>query len=68
MKKEAEEGWDDKKFYNPEMLATSLKNNTPYISIERKEFRRFKMIEILDSGLVKEHFTFIHPFYGVGKY
>ena len=34
MKRDPEAGWDDKKFYDPEMLKTSLENNTPYISIE----------------------------------
>lgn len=68
MKRDPEAGWDDQKFYDPEMLKTSLENNTPYISIEQKKFHEFKLIEIMNENEVKEHFSFIHPFYGKGKY
>jgi len=50
------------------MLRTSLENNKPYIKIMGKKFHNYKVIEIMNETEVKEHFTFIHPFYGVGKY
>ena len=34
----------------------------------QKKFHNFKMIEIINEYEVKEHFTFTHPFYGVGNY
>lgn len=34
----------------------------------QKKFHNFKLIEIVNEYEVKEHFTFIHPFYGKGNY
>lgn len=50
------------------MLRTSLENNKPHVRNMQKKFHNFKMIEIINEREVKEHFTFIHPFYGKGKY
>lgn len=68
MQKEAIEGYDENKFYPPDMLRTSLKNNKPYITIMAKKFHNFKMIEIINEFEIKEHFTFVHAFYGLGNY
>ena len=59
---------DDKGYYDADQLRTSLSNNTPYISIEKKTFHNFKLIEILNEFEVKEHFTFVFAFHGKGKY
>jgi len=58
----------DDQYYEPEQLRTSLENNKPYVKIMQKKFHNFKLIEILNEFEVKEHFTFIHPFYGKGSY
>lgn len=58
----------DDSYFEPEMLRTSLENNKSYIRVMQKKFHNFKLIEIINEIEVKEHFTFIHPFYGIGKY
>lgn len=58
----------DDTYFEPEMLRTSLENNKTYIKVMQKKFHNFKLIEIMNEFEVKEHFTFIHPFYGIGKY
>lgn len=68
MQREAIEGYDEAKFYPPDMLRTSLENNKPYITIMAKKFHNFKMIEIINEFTIKEHFTFVHAFYGKGNY
>lgn len=49
-------------------MQSSLENNISYVKIEEKSFLRYKLIEITGVGDVEEHFTFIHPNYGMGKY
>lgn len=58
----------DEKEYFADRLYLSLPNNTSYISMEAKTFRKFKLIEIMSSTEVKEHLSFVHPFYGAGVY
>ncbi len=48
------------------MVKTTLKNTKSYIEEIKKEFRNFKLIEIINEFEVKEHLTFVHPFYGIG--
>lgn len=62
------ENMTDDQYFDPEMLRTSLENNKPYIKIMPKKYHNFKLIEIVNEIEIKEHFTFIHPFYGVGSY
>ena len=50
------------------MLATAFMNNVAYTSLVQKAFHDYKLIEIINEYEIKEHFSFIHPFYGVGKY
>ncbi len=50
------------------MLTTSFQNNVAYTSLVEKKFHNFKLIEILNESEIKEHFRFVHPFYGKGKY
>lgn len=40
-----------------------LKNQIPFISSIEKEFYEFKLIEITSETSIKEHCTFVHPFY-----
>lgn len=47
---------------------TTLEKDTPYISIEQKKFHKFKVVQLINDSDVKEYCTFVHPFYGVGKY
>lgn len=68
IQKNALENMTDDQYFEPEMLRTSLENNKPYIKIMQKKFHNFKLIEIINECEIKEHFTFIHPFFGVGKY
>lgn len=58
----------DEQFFEADMLRTSLENNQPYIKVMTKTFHNFKMIEIANEYEVKELFTFVHPYYGDGKY
>jgi hypothetical protein len=60
--------YKDEDFFDPEMLATSLGNNKAYTSLVEKKFHNFKLIEIINEVEIKEHFRFVHPFYGIGKY
>jgi hypothetical protein len=66
--KAALENITDEDYYDPEMLRTSLSNNKSHLKILGKTFHNFKVIEIVNEYEIKEHFTFVHPFYGVGKY
>jgi hypothetical protein len=59
---------NDDQYFDEIALRTSLENNTPYIKLVGKKYHNFKLIEIINESEIKEHFTFIHPFYGVGKY
>ena len=68
MQRDAIEGYEQSKFYPPDMLRTSLGNNNSYITIMGKTFHNFKMIEIINEYEIKEHFTFVHAFYGKGQY
>lgn len=44
------EGWDEKKFYNSNMLRTSLENNTSFIEQQSKKFHKFKVVEIINEN------------------
>lgn len=68
MSKNPVEGYDDDKYFDADMLRTSLENNKAYIRLLGKKFHRFMVVEIMNEYEVKEHFTFIHPFYGKGTY
>ena len=54
--------------YFGERMQSSLDNNVSYVKIEEKSFLKYKLIEITSMGDVEEHFSFIHPNYGMGKY
>jgi hypothetical protein len=50
------------------MLVTELENCSNFNKNLPKKFHKFKLIEILNEHTIKEHFTFVHTFYGKGKY
>ncbi len=49
-------------------MYSSLENNVPYIRIERKEYLRLKIIDIVSSKDVEEVVSFVHPIYGKDVY
>jgi CTP-dependent riboflavin kinase len=56
-------GYDEKTFFDPSMLSTSLENNMAYLSIVNKTFHEFKVVEIINEREVRDHFSFVHPIY-----
>ncbi|CDW78106.1 wd-40 repeat protein [Stylonychia lemnae] len=54
--------------YFGDRLTCSLQNNVSYVKIEEKKFLRYKVIEIINSQEIEEHFSFVHPNYGEGRY
>jgi hypothetical protein len=58
---------DEEKFYG-ERLSTDIGSGSAYVSSKQKTFHRFKLLELMDSSEVKEHFMFIHPYYGDNKF
>ena len=64
----AVEGYSDEKFYDPEFLKATFEGNKPYTRILGKTFHRYKMIEIMSEREVKVLTSFVHVFYGKGKY
>ena len=49
-------------------INSELGADTSYVSTLEKKFYRFRVIEIMDTQEVKEHFSFVHPYYGDDKY
>jgi hypothetical protein len=58
----------DELFFGAEMLRTSLENNSSILKLIAKSYHNFKVIEVINEFEVKEHFNFVHPFYGLGHY
>lgn len=55
---------DENKFFDPSQTKTHIENQLSFIKKIQKDFYEFKLIEIISSEEVREHCTFIHPFYG----
>lgn len=53
--------YDENKFYSAEGVRSQIQNQETYVKGQPKEFREFKLIEIMSEVEVKEHFSFIHP-------
>jgi hypothetical protein len=49
-------------------MKSDLGADFSYVSTLEKKFFRFRVIEILEDEVVKEHFSFVHPYYGDDKY
>ncbi|CDW75557.1 wd-40 repeat protein [Stylonychia lemnae] len=58
---------DEKAFFG-DRFYTSLPNNTTVSSVEPKDFRSFKIIQIVSETEVAEKMTFVHPQYKYGSY
>jgi hypothetical protein len=56
------EGVNEKEFYGAR-YETALKNNNPYVGIEGKIFKTYKLIEVIDETHAVEHFRYVFPFY-----
>jgi hypothetical protein len=55
------------KFYQGR-INSELGADTSYVSTLDKKFYKFRVIEILDTQEVQEHFSFVHPYYGDDKF
>jgi hypothetical protein len=63
MKNWAEDDFDETNFYLEEGMMPKARNLLMFAQIQNKEFREFRVIEIVSETEVKEHLTFIHPVY-----
>lgn len=66
-KKTSVENIDESSFFG-DRLNSELGVNASYLSSQTKKFYRFRMIEILESKEVEEHFSFVHPYYGDDRF
>jgi len=57
------ENYDETKFFDKEMTKSYMKSQVSFIKRTEKNFYEFKLIEIVNEREVKEHMTFVHPFY-----
>ena len=55
--------YDENQFFAPEQYNPYIKRQTTFIKSIKKEFYEYKLIEVVNEHEVKEHFSFIHPFY-----
>ena len=58
---------DESAFYG-DRLKSELGVNSSYVSTIQKKFYRFRVIEIMETNEVFEHFSFKHPYYGDDKF
>ncbi len=57
------ENVDESQFYDPAQTKVHMKSQVSYIKRLDKHFYEFKLIEIISDREVKEHFSFVFPFY-----
>jgi hypothetical protein len=55
--------YDENTFFDPDMVKSHLKSQISFIKRTEKNFYEFRLIEIINEREVKEHLSFIHPFY-----
>jgi hypothetical protein len=55
--------YDENQFFDPEMTKTHMKAQVSYVKKSQKNFYEYKLIEIINEREVKEHLSFIHPFF-----
>lgn len=55
--------YDENNFFDPELTKGHIKSQISYVKKAEKNFYVWKLIEIINEREVKEHFTYIHPFY-----
>ena len=58
---------DQSEFYG-DRLKSELGVNSSYVSTIQKKFYRFRVIQIMETNEVFEHFSFTHPYYGDDKF
>ena len=61
--KEPINDYDENNFFNPELTKGFIKSQISYVKKAEKNFYEWKLIEIINEREVKEHFSYIHPFY-----
>jgi|LauGreDrversion4_2_1035121.scaffolds.fasta_scaffold44840_2 hypothetical protein len=49
------------------MTKTNMRGQVPYIKRIPKTFYEFRVIEIVNEREIKEHFSFVFPYYGGGE-
>lgn len=65
-KKPVAEEIDEMKFFHPDDIKTSIKNQQSFTSYNQKEFREFRLVEIQDETEVREIASFIYPYWKSG--
>jgi hypothetical protein len=60
------ESIDENHFYDPSMTKSNMKSQVSYIKRTKKTFFEFRLVEIISDREVKEHFSFVFPYYGGG--
>lgn len=61
------EGFDENQFFDPKQIQCSIENQISFVKKSPKKFYLFKVIEIVNEKEVKEHATFIKPYYANSK-
>jgi hypothetical protein len=55
--------YDENLFFDPNMTKSHLRSQISFVKKSEKAFYEYKLIEIINEREVKEHISFIHPFY-----
>lgn len=63
VKKERELDFDEHSFYKNDINFTPASNQLSFAQTCGKEFREFRLVEIVSDVEVREHLVFVHPFY-----
>ena len=65
--KEPIEAYDENTFFDPQMTKANIKSQVSYVKKAEKNFYHWKLIEIINEREVKEHLSFVHPYYEAGQ-
>lgn len=55
--------YDENQFFDSSMTKSHLRSQISFVKKSEKAFYEYKVIEIINEREVKEHLSFIHPFY-----
>ena len=63
-----QESIDPRDYFDTKNLGGNIKNQTTFLEHKQKVYFEFRLIEIIDPFTVKEHCSFIFPFYDIDKF
>ena len=63
-----QESIDPRDYFDTKNVGGNIKNQTTFLEHKQKVYYEFRLIEIIDPYTVKEHCSFIFPFYDIDKF